>query len=312
MRFRQFFLLGTAAAMLSTLVLAGPITHLIVFGDSLSDNGNFNAATGRVPPPYWNGRVSNGPVAPEILATNMGLTLLDFAWAGATTGVGNINDIPTIGTTTTLGSELLPGMTTTFAVEKVKPYFLPLAPSSEFILWGGAMDFIYPSEPYEAAIGRGVTNLVQMTYELQAMGAGMIVVPGMPDLGLTPRIMSYGPAAALQASLLTDFFNATLQANLPPGAIFFDTAALMRAIIADPAAYGLTNVSEPCLILGPTPSMCADPDSYFFWDDIHPSAATHAILAESLQAIPEPSTFLLLLPALAVLASVRHRARLNA
>ena len=211
-------------------------------------------------PFYWNGRVSNGPVAAEIMQDIMGVDLIDHAWAGATTGVGNINDIPTIGTTTTLGSEMLPGMRTTFDTEKAS--LLAIAPSSEFILWGGAMDFIYPSEPFDQVIGRGVTNLVSMTYELQAMGAGRIIVPGMPDLGLTPRVMSCGPAAAAGSSYLTDFFNDALKANLPPGAIFFDTAALMRQIIANPAGYGFTNVTEPCMVLS-AGSFCADPDSYF-------------------------------------------------
>jgi phospholipase/lecithinase/hemolysin len=101
MRIRQLIYLAIAAAVLSSLALAGPFTHLIVYGDSLSDNGNYNAQTGRVPAPfYWNGRVSNGPVAAEIMQGIMGVALIDHAWAGATTGVGNINDIPTSGTTT--------------------------------------------------------------------------------------------------------------------------------------------------------------------------------------------------------------------
>jgi len=310
-RLRTILQVVIAAALLSSLALAGPFSYLIAYGDSLSDNGNFYAITGQPPAPYWNGRVSNGPVAAEIMAAAMGATLQDFAWAGATTGIGNINDIPTPGTTTALGSFNLPGMKTTF--DSTKASLVPIAPSSEFILWGGAMDFIYPAEPIPDIIGRGVANLVQMTSELQAMRAGMIVVPGMPDLGLTPRAMSYGPAVASGFSQVTDIFNMALRSNLPPGAAFFDTAALMRHIIANPGDYGFTNVTEPCFVSSPSPSICADPAAYFFWDDIHPTTATHAILAENFLEIPEPATFFFVSPVLVLvaLARVRHRGLLT-
>ncbi len=75
MRIRQYVLLVIAAALLSSLALAGPLTYLVVYGDSLSDNGNLYGATGQPPPPYWNGRVSNGPVAAEIMAATSGATL---------------------------------------------------------------------------------------------------------------------------------------------------------------------------------------------------------------------------------------------
>src|SRR5712675_392386 len=73
---------------------ASVYSSLVVYGDSLSDNGNLWNADGHTfpPPPYWMGRQSNGPVAVEDLAHNLNLPLLDFAWIGATTGVGNIAD----------------------------------------------------------------------------------------------------------------------------------------------------------------------------------------------------------------------------
>lgn len=298
MRIRTLILAVSALAVCSLLTLAGPFTYLVVYGDSLSDNGNLYAVSGQPPAPHWNGRVSNGPVAAEIIAGRIGATLMDFAWAGATTGVGNINDS---GTTMAFGSAGLPGMKTMF--DATKGSLGPIAPVSEFIVWGGAMDFIYPAEAIPQIIGRGITNLVQMTAELQAMGAARVIVPGMPDFGLTPRFAG-DPVAAAGASALTDYFNALLRSSLPPGAIFFDTAALMRQIIADPSAFGLTNVTEPCLGAS---SICADPNSYFFWDDIHPTTATHALLADGVVSIPEPSTGLLVAPVLGLVVLVRAK-----
>ena len=66
---------------------ASPISALIVYGDSLSDNGNLFAAVGFLPAPYASGRFSNGPVAVEYLATMFGVPLVNFAYGGATTGI---------------------------------------------------------------------------------------------------------------------------------------------------------------------------------------------------------------------------------
>jgi Phospholipase/lecithinase/hemolysin len=68
------------AALFSASLLGALPAHaaaysaLYVFGDSLSDNGNIPAASGYRPSaPYADGRFSNGPVAVEYLADNLGL-----------------------------------------------------------------------------------------------------------------------------------------------------------------------------------------------------------------------------------------------
>ena len=69
----------TAALLLSGLAVLSvpgsvradaPFSEIVVFGDSLSDTGNLNLASGGVfaGPPYFSGRFSNGPVWVEVLA----------------------------------------------------------------------------------------------------------------------------------------------------------------------------------------------------------------------------------------------------
>ena len=94
-------------AGLAAFASASTFTSVIVYGDSLSDNGNLYALTGQPPAPYYNGRFSNGPVAVEYLASTLGVPLSDFAWGGATTGIGNHGDG---GTPTSYGAFGLPGM----------------------------------------------------------------------------------------------------------------------------------------------------------------------------------------------------------
>src|ERR1700679_1974888 len=96
----------------------GQVTGIVSFGDSLTDVGNYYAATGDVSPPsglhYDNGRFSNGLNWVEYLAKDLGVPAptastsggTDYAYGGATTGTGTtvstfINataTVPNIGT----------------------------------------------------------------------------------------------------------------------------------------------------------------------------------------------------------------------
>ena len=48
--------------------------NLYVFGDSLSDTGNLASVRGDFPAPYYQNRVSNGPVVVDVLAERLGLS----------------------------------------------------------------------------------------------------------------------------------------------------------------------------------------------------------------------------------------------
>ena len=276
-----------------TLANASPFSAVVVYGDSLSDNGNLFAVAGQPgPPAYYPGRASNGPVAVELLSGYLGVPLLDFAWAGSTTGIGNHLDPG--GTPTSLGTNGVPGMTTSFGMTSAA--ISSQAASALFVVWGGPDDFLSPSPldktPIEIA-NRAVTNIVGIASGLQSLGAQDILVPGLPDLGLTPFGQTVGVA---QASALSAYFNTTLRNSLPAGVTFYDTSALMHRVVNNPAAYGFTNVTGQCI--DPTasvPTPCANPDQYLFWDDFHPTTRAHQILAQEFAdtAVPEPATFLL-------------------
>jgi cholinesterase len=281
-----------ALLCITTPTFASPYDSVVVYGDSLSDNGNFFSTTGYPGAPYFNGRRSNGPVAVEYLAASLGVPLIDFAWIGATTGIGNYADN---GTVTTLGTSGLPGMATVY--NATKGTLNPYVSGGLFIVWGGPDDFLAPS-PLDTTlleiIARAVANELKIITDLEGMGVKSILAPGMPDLGLTPYFQSLGPTLAVQASAFSDAFNTALLAALPPDVMYYDTASLLRSIVANPAAYGFTNVTTACFD-GIFP--CADPQNYVFFDSFHPTTATHAILASEFMAttaVPEPTTMFLL------------------
>lgn len=305
--------LSLLPALAGFTVEAAPYGAVVVYGDSLSDNGNLFAATtalGTPYPvaPYYAGRRSDGPAAVEGLAAALNLPLFDYAWIGATTGIGNYADQ---GSVTGLGAFGLPGMTTMYNATRAG--LAPLiATDSLFVVWAGPNDLLAPAPEDggtpSATVQRAVANELALIANLQALGVKHILAPGMPDLGLTPYFRSL-PGGAAAGTQLTDGFNALLLAGLPQDVLFFDTAALLRSVFAAPGYYGFDNVTDPCfMVTSSSSSLCANPQDYLFFDDFHPTATTHALLASRfLAVVPEPASLMLTGLALAGLAWHRRR-----
>lgn len=297
------FVIVLGLASLGT-AYADSFNDIVVYGDSLSDNGNLFAATSAVgiptpaSPPYFDGRFSNGPVSVETVASSFGVPLIDFAFGGATTGLGNIADGGTVAS-----MNLLPGITSQFAASQAA--VAPIASSSLFIVWGGPDDLAGPTpgqtNPIDIA-NTAAANIVKVVDGLEALGAKQILVPGIPDLGVVPEYASDAAAAKLFAAT----FDSDLIAELPKNATYVDTFNLLDQVVSNPMAYGFTNVTTPCLS-GATP--CASPNQYLFWDGQHPTEAGQLLLAKAIEAaaVPEPGTAVLCLSALGVVGLIRRR-----
>ena len=67
-----------------------------------------------------------------------------------------------------------------------------------------------------------------------------------------------------------------------PGVSFarLDAYQLLKAIVEDPVASGLTNVTTACVTPNIAPFTCQDAGAFLFWDGIHPTKTGHAILAQ--------------------------------
>jgi len=88
------------------------------------------------------------------------------------------------------------------------------------------------------------------------------------------------------------------------GVEIFDTFAFFSGVVANPAAFGFTNVGDAC-----GAAAGAGCSNYLFWDGIHPTTMGHQRLAQAVfaQAVPEPETYALTIFGLGVVSWMARR-----
>ena len=278
-------------------------SDIYVFGDSLSDTGNllaaaenFFGATDELVlqffAPYFEGRLSNGPVWVETLAPQLELISdpnLNFAVIGATTGISNI------------GNNLLP--------EGTPPPFIGLRtqidefiaetpttdPDALYVVWAGVNDY---EDVENLDVQSTVDNLLGAVNKLADTGAKNFVLPNLPDLGRIPDARTLPPEQKQGLTLLTESHNNALatasqilEQNPNINIINVDIRTLLDNIIANPDNFTLTNVTDNFLTSG-----LDDPSGFLFFDDIHPTTTVHSLIAdETMKSITQISELLSIL-----------------
>ena len=274
-----------AAGTMASAASAQSYSRLVVFGDSLSDNGNLFAATGGASPtspPYFQGRFSNGPVFTELLGFNAGRSAagapvtgsINYAYGGARTdssafppGMRNQLLAYTGGGGTFRSTDLvsiLGGANNIFQG-------LPAAGASS-----------NPTGTITPIVNAAAADMTFLVNSIAAAGAGTILVGNIPSLGNAPQFRT--TTAAPLAEFAGTSFNSALLSGLMttaaarPGTniILFDIYKIGTTLSANPGAFGLTNTTDSCFN-GVT--VCATPNTYLFWDGVHPTAAGHQLIA---------------------------------
>lgn len=329
--------LAAAAMFHVAAVHAAPINGLVIFGDSLSDSGNNAIALGSTASPPFNVTLqsdissnafiptypyatsfqySNGSVWAYQFATLLGLQSqvagpvlggglgTNYAYGGATTGPLNNSGFPpslltqTAAFISSLGSASAPA-------------------GALYVVAGGgnnARDALTaiaggadPTATITATSLQFAADIGDIVDALQGKGAVNIAVWDVPNVGLAPAIAANGSSAAQLGTTVSQAMNNALGNRLASesGVQIFGVYSLVTAVNANPAAYGLINASDASGAISG-----ADPSQYLYWDGIHPTAAGHAILAQSMYAavVPEPSSCLFVLAGLVpAVVAVRRR-----
>jgi phospholipase/lecithinase/hemolysin len=155
-----------------------------------------------------------------------------------------------------------------------------------------------PAPYIEGALASLAENVTQLYFH----GARRFLLLNVPDVGKTPAVRMLdaaypGMGIAGFAGLLSQGYNSGLAGvvqglNLALDGIdirVLDAYALLNAVVADPATYGFLNATEACVTPNQPPFTCTSPDTYAFWDGIHPTKALHELVAEqAIELIAEP------------------------
>ena len=290
---------------------AGAPQRFVVFGDSLSDPGNAFVLVRDVEVPPFDNLIPDAPYARGALHFSDGatwveqLSILDHALPS--TGPALLN----------------PAMFSNYAVGGARARhagffdlstqvglfvndFSGQTPTEAlYVVFVGGNDVrdalaaLARDPTFATSLGilnAALTAIRDNLLTLRAAGASSFFVVNAPDVGLAPAVRLLGPAAQGAATFLAAQFNAGLEAilnGLESGSglniVRFDVFRVLNEIVAAPGAFGLTNVTQPCIAVDTKAQpFCANPGTFLFWDGIHPTVAGHRILAERARAALAP------------------------
>ena len=314
-------LLTAAIALAAAPAFAGPadspFTKTVFFGDSLTDGGFFRSllpanvqnVTGQFttnPGYVWSQYLadyydSNADVAWKATGATPTLNPGGNNWAvgGARAGVDSVG---ALGYTPSLASQYARYLSSGNTVD----------PNALYTVWGGANDlFAVQANPSQASaiIGGAVTAQIGLIGALTQAGAQYILVPTIPDLGLTPSSRAGGAAAMAQGTALTNSYNSALFSGLASAGLHvipLDTFHFLQEVVANPTAYGISNVTgtacQPQVTaqsLTCNPSSLVNPgapNSYLFADGVHPTSGTHKVIADFAISVIEGPRQIAILP----------------
>jgi outer membrane lipase/esterase len=282
----------------------GSVSSLVVFGDSLSDNGNAASVFpgGLSSLNYAANAFTDGPnTTPPIPPGGpQGLWIDQFAAklsvSDPTPFVGGGTNYA-VGTAQSGSNPLFvpipPFTVAPFTTDQVGLYSLlhggTASSTALFTIWSGANDLANGVSPITAA-----DNEFKNILALAAEGGKQFMWLNLPPLGSTPDAAAAGALAAAGLNAASAEYNfewsldiAKLQA-LGIDVIGVDVNTLFLNIAADPAAFGFTDITDSAQ------GISGNPDTYLFWDGQHPTTAADSLIADAALndfiAAPEPAS----------------------
>ena len=305
----------SVAIFLATPVLvnaqAPVFTQVIVFGDSLSDDGNvahrardlvgfsypssnFNYSDYRFTDDTNTSPAANlylGTWHEQLEKTFLGLAVAknsldggtDYAFGGATTKDGTqqrtiINNPTPFG-----GGDF--AITIDNMGKQIADYLSSHATDANalYVLWGGGNDLF---DDYSAqSVTNTATRVGMLIIRLANAGARNFLVPNVPPLGAVPnsfgdpnRVAGLDQASANYRNQLNSAVGSVVSGFAGNGITIhvytLDVWLGIIRVLGQPAQYNFINTVDSA-----QGKSGVNPDQYLFWDDIHPTTAGHHELA---------------------------------
>lgn len=293
-RLIRFTLIGVFALWGSAALAAQhEFSKLVVFGDSLSDTGNL--AIFDFPPPYFENRISDGPVVADLIAqeiasnANASRHLLgqeegfNYAVAGGNIAGDEPEDLP----------------------QQVSAYLQrandQADPDALYLIFVGGNDLRDLRSRASLSQAQLEINQILLSLDTQIQrlldaGARVLFVPNVANIGRLPETLDReptDPGIAARAESYTRAYNQSLtgmlagyDGNREIVIAEYDLFAAFEDLIENASELGFTNTREGCF----------DPDerevaleciflgfgTRVFFDGLHPSSASNAIIAEQM------------------------------
>ncbi|MBC7988630.1 MAG: autotransporter domain-containing protein [Luteimonas sp.] len=318
-------LLAAALALAAAPALAQTYSQTVFIGDSLTDAGYFRPLLPPSAQPVIGQFTTNpGFVWSQYLADFYGTSAApngngqggpNYAAGGARVGVdvvGPLGFIPSLVTQTNTYLAANGGRAD---------------PNALYTVWGGANDlFAVAADPSQAQaiIGGAVTAQIGIVGTLQAAGARYVIVPTIPDIGVTPSSLAGDPAGQAQGTALATAYNTALFGGLASAGLSvipLDTFHFLQEVVANPAQYGFSNVTgTACLPPGSSSLTCSPaawaspdaPNTYLFADGVHPTSGAHRIVADLAVSALEGPRLIAVLPHSAAMVGRARADRIGA
>ncbi len=278
-------------------------SNMFIFGDSMSDTGNLASVVGDFPPVYYNNRVSNGPVAVEVLGEKLGLSTdaslhlisqnagTNYAVASAKSGESGPFDLDTQINAFLMANE--------FSAPEDALYVLFIGGNDV----RSARD-IEGRYLVKAAMKNSADNIKKNINRLINSGAKFFVVMNSIDMGRIPEALLPGSqfkhsSLSKRTTKITRRFNRLLKRNLRDIENEFDieiaefnSFKFLRRVISRAEPFGFSYTREPCFFYStqtfhPDCDFGRNSDAFLFFDEKHTSAKGNKLIGNALFELVE-------------------------
>lgn len=283
---------------------APSFSNVYIFGDSLSDTGNLASVIGAFPAPYYMNRVTNGPVAVDTLAAQLGHTADASLYLLGMNAGSNYS----VARATASGSEAIDLATQVLSFQAMHGF---IAPSDAlYVVFIGGNDVrdasVLPNPDDANSMIMSAANEVKLAIEsLVQTGAKSFLLINSPDISVIPETQlianaTSNPDFISYTHRLSKHYNKSLKqvakqlkSQYEIKITKFNLYEIFNQLIEDADQYGFTNSTDACFSsvtfqFHPDCNFGASFDQFVFFDEIHPSARIHAIVGDAMaEAIME-------------------------